>query len=108
MRRATSFHPLVGISAGVDALRPRSASDADDWPDMRSSTARRTCILLVLRDRVTPTTLRSAAAAIVQRGVRRVPPCFATNRIGLPLFRGLLLSAHSRDSRVRHAADSKP
>src|SRR5215470_6132796 len=84
MRRATSFHPLAGIPVGADARRSRSASDADDSPDVRPSAAR--CARLALSERLTPTTLRTAAAAIAQRGARRAPPCVGAKPIGPRCF----------------------
>jgi hypothetical protein len=110
MRRATSFQPLAGIAVGIDALRSRSASKADDWPDGRSSTARCTRGFLVPSDRVTPTTLRSAAAAMAQRGVRRASSRIAAKPIELPhaqgrSFQGIsLATARGTVSSVRASA----
>src|SRR3954452_9465590 len=85
MRRATSFQPLAGISAGLDAPRPRSASEADDLPDGRASPSRFDLARPRVSDRVTPTTLSTPAAAIAHRGVRRAPPV-ATPPIGHQLL----------------------
>src|SRR5262245_32686819 len=95
MRRTTSFHPLLlGISVGADAVRPRSASDADVWPELRPPAARCPPACLLPSDRLTPTTLRRAAAAIAHSGVRRAPPC-VVKPIGRPHSRGMVPSVGS-------------